>query len=30
VVKAQIQAGKIMEERIDEAYARVKRLKERL
>ena len=30
VVKAQVKAGKISEERIDEAYARVRRLKERL
>ena len=30
VVKAQVRAGKISEERIEEAYRRVKRLKERL
>lgn len=30
VVKAQVKAGKISQERIDEAYGRVKRLKERL
>lgn len=30
VVKAQVKAGKISEERIDKAYSRVRRLKERL